>query len=200
MSLNKYIAKQFANPRGTGGRIVMAVMNRQNAQMYEATERLLRPRNDDIILDIGCGNGIMLERIAHACDCRLIGTDISEDALEIAKRRLAGTNVELLRCPVDDMPLEDATVDKALTINTLYFWEDLTSGFEEIARVLKPEGIFIGTHYTNRALESYSHTQFGYRMRTEQEVVSAAEIAGFTVQIKSIMDGRAYCVVGRRQA
>lgn len=200
MSINEYIAKQFANPRGIGGRIVMAVMNRQNAQMYEATERLLRPRNDDTILDIGCGNGIMLERIAHACDCRLIGTDISEDALEIAKRRLAGTNVELLRCPVDDTPLEDATVDKALTINTIYFWEDLASGFEEIARVLKPEGIFIGTHYTNRALESYSHTQFGYRMRTEQEVVSAAEIAGFTVQIKSIMDGRAYCVVGRRQA
>ena len=98
------------------------------------------------------------------------------------------------------MPLEDATVDKALTINTIYFWEDLASGFEEIARVLKPEGIFTSTHYTNRALESYSHTQFGYRMRTEQEVVSAAEIAGFTVRIKSIMDGRAYCVVGRRQA
>lgn len=200
MPINEYIAKQFANPRGIGGRIVMAVMNRQNAQMYEATERLLRPRNDDTILDIGCGNGIMLERIAHACDCRLIGTDISEDALEIAKRRLVETNVEFLRCPVDDMPLEDATVDKALTINTLYFWEDLTSGFEEIARVLKPEGIFIGTHYTNRALESYSHTQFGYRMRTEQEVVSAAEIAGFTVQIQPVMGGRAYCVVGRRQA
>lgn len=200
MPINEYIAKQFANPHGIGGRIVMAVMNRQNAQMYEATERLLRPRNDDTILDIGCGNGIMLERITHACDCRLIGTDISEDALEIAKRRLAGTNVEFLRCPVDDMPLEDATVDKALTINTLYFWEDLTSGFEEIARVLKPEGIFIGTHYTNRALESYSHTQFGYRMRTEQEVVSAAEIAGFTVQIQPVMGGRAYCVVGRRQA
>lgn len=200
MSINEYIAKQFANPRGIGGRIVMAVMNRQNAQMYEETERLLRPRNDDIILDIGCGNGIMLERIVHACDCHLIGTDISEDALEIAKRRLAETNVELLRCPVDDTPLEDATVDKALTINTIYFWEDLASGFEEIARVLKPEGIFTSTHYTNRALESYSHTQFGYRMRTEQEVVSAAEIAGFTVQIKSIMDGRAYCVVGRRQA
>ena len=200
MPINEYIAKQFANPHGIGGRIVMAVMNRQNAQMYEATERLLRPRNDDTILDIGCGNGIMLELIAHACDCRLIGTDISEDALEIAKRQLAGTNVELLRCPVDDMPLEDATVDKALTINTIYFWEDLASGFEEIARVLKPEGIFISTHYTNRALESYSHTQFGYRMHAEKAVLSAAKDVGLAVHIEPIMDGRAYCVVGRRQA
>lgn len=168
--------------------------------MYEATETLLYPRNGDTILDIGCGNGIMMERIAGACDCRLIGTDISKDALKIAKRRLASTSIELLCCSVDDIPLEDATVDKALTINTMYFWEDMASGFAEIACVLKPGGIFVGAHYTNRALESYSHTQFGYRMRTEQEVVSAAQNAGFAAQIKPIMDGRAYCLVCRRQA
>ena len=198
MPINEYIAKQFANPRGIGGRIVMAVMNRQNEQMYEATETLLHPRNGDTILDIGCGNGIMMKRIAGACDCRLIGTDISKDALKIAKRRLASTSIELLCCSVDDMPLKDATVDKALTINTMYVWEDMASGFAEIACVLKPGGIFIGTHYTNRALESYSHTQFGYRMRTEQEVVSAAQNTGFAAQIKLIMDGRVYCLVCRR--
>ena len=110
MSLNKYIAKQFANPRGTGGRIVMAVMNRQNAQMYEVTERLLRPQAGDTVLDIGCGNGVMMGRVARRCDCRLIGTDISGDVLKSAKHRLKGKNVELLCCPVDDMPIENATV------------------------------------------------------------------------------------------
>lgn len=200
MNINEYIAKQFANPRGIGGRIVMAVMNRQNAQIYEATEALIHPQSKDTVLDIGCGNGIMLERIARTCDCRLIGTDISNDGLKSAKHRLAGKDAEFLCCPVDDMPLEDATVDKALTINTMYFWEDVASGFAEIARVLKPGGVFIGTHYTRRALESYSHTHFGYRMRAEQEVVSAAQNAGFAAQIKPIMDGRAYCLVGRRQA
>lgn len=200
MSLNKYIAKQFANPWGIGGRIVMAVMNRQNAQMYEVTERLLRPQAADTVLDIGCGNGVMLERIARRCDCRLIGTDISGDVLKSTKHRLKGKNVELLCCPVDDMPIENATADKALTINTLYFWEDLASGFAEIARVLKPGGIFVGTHYTNQSLESYSHTQFGYRMHAESEVLSAAQNAGLAVEAQPIMGGRAYCAVCRRQA
>lgn len=200
MSLNKYIAKQFANPRGIGGRIVMAVMNRQNAQMYEVTERLLRPQAGDTVLDVGCGNGVMLERIARRCDCRLIGTDISGDVLKSAKHRLKGNNIELLCCPVDEMPIENATVDKALTINTLYFWEDLASGFAEIARVLKPDGIFVGTHYTNQSLESYSHTQFGYRMHAESEVLSAAQNAGLAVEAQPIMGGRAYCAVCRRQA
>lgn len=200
MSINEYIAKQFANPHGIGGRVVMSVINRQNAQMYEVTEKLLNPQNGDTILDVGCGNGIMLERIARACDCHLIGTDISEDALEIARRRIASTNAELLCCPVECMPIENATVDKALTINTMYFWENLVSGYEEIARVLRPGGIFIGTHYTNRSLETYSHTQFGYKMHAEEEVLLAAQTAGFEVEVKPIMGGRAYCVVCRRQA
>lgn len=200
MSLNEYIAKQFASPHGLGGRIVMSVMNRQNAQMYEVTEKLLNPQNGDTILDVGCGNGIMLERVASACDCHLIGTDISEDALEIARHRIASTNAELICCPVECMPIENAMVDKALTINTMYFWENLESGYEEIARVLKPGGIFIGTHYTNRSLETYSHTQFGYKMHAEEEVLLAAQTAGFEVEVKPIMGGRAYCVACRRQA
>ena len=198
VSINEYIATQFAKPHGIGGHIVMAIMNRQNAQMYEATEKLLHPQNGDTILDVGCGNGIMLERIAHACDCHLIGTDISEDALEIARHRIASTNAELLCCPVDDMPLEDETIDKALTINTIYFWDDLADGFQEIARVLKPGGVFLGTHYTNRSLEAYSHTQYGYKMRTEGEVVSAAQDVGFGVESVPIMGGRAYCLVCRK--
>lgn len=98
------------------------------------------------------------------------------------------------------MPIENGTVDKALTINTMYFWENLVSGYEEIARVLKPGGIFIGTHYTNQSLETYSHTQFGYKMHAEKEVLLAAQTAGFEVEVKPIMGGRAYCVVCRRQA
>lgn len=198
MPINEHIAEQFANPHGIGGRLVMRVMNRQNAQMYEATEALIHPQDGDTILDIGCGNGIVLERIARTCNCHLIGTDISEDALKTAKHKLAGANAQLLRCPVNDMSLEDATVDKALTINTMYFWDDLASGFAEAFRVLKPGSIFIGTHYTNRSLESYSHTQFGYRMHAEEEVLLAAKNAGFATRIEPIMGGRAYCLICRK--
>lgn len=198
MGLNEYIAKQFANPRGLGGRIVAAIMNRQNAEMYDTTQALLHPQACDTILDIGCGNGIMLERIARTCDCHLMGTDISEDALKIAKHRLAGKRAEFLCCAVDDMPIESATIDKAFTINTIYFWDDLAKGFEEIARVLKPDGIFISTHYTKQSLEAYPHTKFGYKKYPEEEVASAAQSASFEVKTRPIMSGRAYSLICRR--
>ena len=198
MFINEYIAKQFANPRGLGGRIVTAVMNRQNAEMYDATEALLHPQSHDTVLDIGCGNGIMLSRIARTCDCRLIGIDISEDAIEVAKHRLTGKHAEFLCCPVDSMSIAAAMIDRAFTINTIYFWDNLAKGFDEIARVLKPSGIFIGTHYTNRSLEAYPHTQFGYKKYSEEEVASAARSAGFEVKIQPIMNARAYCLICRR--
>ena len=197
MGISECIAKQFARPCGIGGRLIMNVMNRQNAALYDATEALLHAQDHETILDIGCGNGIMMERLASACDCRLIGTDISEDALSMAKQRLTSVSADLICCPVDEMPLKSASIDKALTVNTMYFWDDLSAGFAEIARVLKPGGAFISTHYTNRALEAFSHTRFGYKKHAESDIISAARTAGFDVETTPIMGGRAYCLVCR---
>lgn len=198
MSINEYIATQFANPHGIGGRIVLEVMSRQNAELYDATEALLNPSSRDTILDIGCGNGIMIEKLARVCGCHLIGTDISEDALSIAKRRSAKADAELICCPVDNMPIDSATVDKAFTINTIYFWDDLKKGFDEVARVLKPGGIFVSTHYAGHSLKAFSHTQFVYKRRTEADIISTAYDAGFTAETIPIMNGRAYCLACRR--
>lgn len=191
-SLNEWIASQFANPRGLSGRIVTSIMNRQNAEMYVATERELRPQAHDVILDIGCGNGTMLEMISRSCDCKLIGTDISQDALHDAGHRLSYKPVELLQCPVDDLPLNDSSIDKALTINTMYFWDDLEHGLNEIKRVLKPGGLFVATHYTSKSLETYSHTQYGYKKRSEDEVVATAQMLGFEVSLHPFMNERVY--------
>lgn len=194
-SLNEWISSQFANPRGIGGRLVTSIMNRQNAEMYVSTERELLPQDQDIILDIGCGNGTMLEMISRLCDCKLIGTDISEDAIKDARHRLSGKPVQLIRCPVDDIPLDDSSIDKVLTINTMYFWDDLERGLSEIKRVLKPGGSFVATHYTRQSLDAYSHTHYGYKKRSEEEVVVVARAIGFEAKFHPIMNERAYCLI-----
>ncbi len=175
----------------------MNVMARQNAALYDAVEALLHVQDREIILDMGCGNGIMMERLASACDCHLIGTDISEDALSMAKRRLTRVNAELICCPVEEMPFETASIDKVLTVNTMYFWDDLSAGFAEIARVLKPGGAFISAHYTKRSLEAFSHARSVYRKHAEADVISAARTAGFDVEMMPIMGDRAYCLACR---
>jgi 2-polyprenyl-3-methyl-5-hydroxy-6-metoxy-1,4-benzoquinol methylase len=81
MSINKYIAKQLGNPTGIGGRIVFSVMNRQNRPLYEDVIRLLSPFDSDSVLDIGCGNGNVLNMLASRAACTLTGIDFSKSAI-----------------------------------------------------------------------------------------------------------------------
>lgn len=65
MGINSYIAKQFADPKGLGGSVISLIMNRQNRPLYDETIRLLVLSDSDSILDIGCGNGFVLNLLAR---------------------------------------------------------------------------------------------------------------------------------------
>jgi len=72
-----------------------SVANERNpAQLHRwrlAVSEVLRSlaRRDDVVLDLGCGSGALLERIASRCpDASLIGVDLEPLALEMAKAKL----------------------------------------------------------------------------------------------------------------
>lgn len=199
MNMNRYIARQFAEPTGLGGKIVTAIMNRQNDPLYEETVRLLSPGNSDKILDIGCGNGYVLGMLAQRYDCDSVGIDISQSILRAAAKRnrrfVRSGKMSFECCGADGMPFGDAVFDKAYTINTVYFWEDLDRVMAEIRRVVKAGGMFINTLYTNETLARFSHTQHGYRRFSREQLTRAAAAAGFVAEIIPILDGASYCVV-----
>lgn len=204
MSINRYIAKQFASPNGIAGRAVSFIMNRQNRPMYEETIRLLAISDSDIVLDIGCGNGYVLNMIAKQYDCRTAGIDISKSALNDALKRnhhfIKNKKMIFSHEDLSAMSFTDGTYCKAYSINTVYFWNDLNSNMKEINRVLKPAGVFVNTMYSNETLDRISHTQHGYRRFTAQELKSAGENAGFDVKAVPILNGRAFCYLYRKTA
>ena len=71
----------------------------------------------------------------------------------------------------------------------------MVSTLTEIKRVLRPGGLFINTLYTNETLDRFPHTQTGYKRFTQEQLVDGARKAGFEVEVASIMEGAAYCVV-----
>ena len=201
MNINNYIARQFGKPTDFGGKLVSAVMNRQNLPLYEETARMLAPRATDNVLDIGCGNGYVLEMLAERYGCHCAGVDISRSILRAAEKRnrrfVSSGRMRFERCEAGATPFGDASFDRAYTINTVYFWDDLSGTMAEIRRILKPGGIFINTLYTNETLARFSHTQYGYRRYTRDELLGASRAAGFSAEIIPIMGGAAYCVVCR---
>ena len=75
----EYIGSQFGNPRGYIGKICCSIMNVINNAMYRNTVSLIELKSDEKMLDIGYGNGFLLQKLYKKCKVDLYGIDISED-------------------------------------------------------------------------------------------------------------------------
>jgi ubiquinone/menaquinone biosynthesis C-methylase UbiE len=99
------------------------------------------------LLDVGAGTGRFLAFVKRAQPrLKVIALDLSEPYLDRARHALTSHgNVKFLRAPAEDMPLPSASVDVAAGI---YLFHELpprirTKVAREIARVLKPGGLFV---------------------------------------------------------
>ena len=202
--LNKLIAKQFALPKGLSGNIVGFFMNRQNKPMYEETIHMLSLSNAESILDIGCGSGYVLNMIAKQFECTFTGIDISETIIKAAIKRnyaLVKSGKMLFFChDMAAMPFEDESFSRVYTINTVYFWDSLPNTMREINRVMKPDGIFVNTLYSNKALDRFPHTKYGYQRFSEQQLTDAGLSSGFDVETRHILNKNAFCFIHRKRS
>ncbi|HEY6892665.1 MAG TPA: class I SAM-dependent methyltransferase [Rhodanobacteraceae bacterium] len=99
----------------------------------------------DRVLELGCGVGRIGLQLAPKV-ARWEGADISANMLEVARGRLAGHDnvgfIELKRSRLDG--IADASFDKAYSVAVFIHMdkEDFYLYLEEVARVLKPGGLF----------------------------------------------------------
>lgn len=94
------------------------------------------------VLDIGCGTGKLLRRAAtYWPQAHLIGIDPTNGMIEMAKRLTPDATFSL--GTAEALPLQDASVDLALSTSSFHHWQDQAAGLREIARVLRPGGYFL---------------------------------------------------------
>lgn len=118
--------------------------DRRWAHYVDATARAtlarLAVRADDHMLDIGCGTGSLLARIARAAPgARLAGVDLVPDMLGVARAKLPPA-VPLQVARAESLPFADATFDLAVSNNVLHFLRDPERALAEMHRVVRPGG------------------------------------------------------------
>lgn len=94
------------------------------------------------VLDVGCGTGKLL-RVANLRwpEARLIGVDPANGMIEIARRLTPGAT--FYTGAAESLPLEDGSIDLALSTVSFHHWHDQAAGIREVARVLRPGGQFL---------------------------------------------------------
>src|SRR5208282_49892 len=96
----------------------------------------------DSVLDVGCGAGWLLRRLAgHVTEGRVVGMDVSDEMVRHARRNCADlAQVMAVTGSVDEIPWENAFFTKAISVESAYYWPDPAAGLREIVRVLRPGG------------------------------------------------------------
>ncbi len=99
-------------------------------------------KKTDKVLDTACGTGFGLSRLAKAAR-KVWGADLSQVAIDIAKRRVKGTaNIKLSTADATDLPFKSKMFDVVTSFETL---EHVAADafINELWRVLKPGGRLI---------------------------------------------------------
>jgi arsenite methyltransferase len=102
-------------------------------------------KTGEIVLDLGSGGGIDCFLAARRVgpEGRVIGVDMTDEMLERARANAAQAgfdNVEFRKGFIEELPLQDASVDVIISNCVVNFSPEKEKVFEEAFRVLKPGG------------------------------------------------------------
>lgn len=170
---------------GPLGRLVLAPLwNRRNAALNDVALESLALEAGDRILEVGYGGGYLLSRMLETVtEGRVAGADASPAMAAACRRRFvreidAGL-AEIRQAPAEALPFGDGAFGKIVSVNSLFYWDDLERGFGEMARVLAPGGLLVLCFTRRESLEGRSGLR-GARLFDLGEVEEALGRAGFT--------------------
>ena len=205
MSLRlRWLARQFARPRGLSGRWLIAPwLNRISGPINRLTLTDLQVGPDDDVLEVGFGGGALLEMLLAATRGRVIGVDLSEEMVRRAQLRFRREpRVTILAGSVEKLPLDDASVDRACSVNNVYFWSDPKTAIAELARVVRPGGRVAIAFEPPEELRKWPGHRYGFRLHPPSKIFLLMRQAGFVRIRESEGRGRNpdrfHCLTGVR--
>ncbi|NKF23397.1 class I SAM-dependent methyltransferase [Solimonas marina] len=115
-----------------------------NVSIEEPAVRDLLPELDGLdILDLGCGFGKFARHCLDQGAGRFVGFDISEKMIAEAKRRNQDKRLSFHVGAVEDVEIEEASFDVAVSSMCLHYVKDLGPVIQKIAAALRPNGRLI---------------------------------------------------------
>jgi 2-polyprenyl-6-hydroxyphenyl methylase/3-demethylubiquinone-9 3-methyltransferase len=107
-------------------------------------DRIVGDWHDLAVLDVGCGGGFMAEPLARR-GAKIIGIDPVKEVITAASRHASreGLEIDYRMAFGEAIPLADVSVDCVVCVDVLEHVADLDRVLDEVARVLKPNGLFL---------------------------------------------------------
>jgi ubiquinone/menaquinone biosynthesis C-methylase UbiE len=143
------------------------------------------PRQDAVIMDIGCSSGHLIRDMVKAFpQAVIVGADVVKEPLHKLSQKLPGIPLirfDLLRCP-----LPDNSVDVLVMLNVFEHIDDDVLAMRKAFCLLKPGGALIMEVPAGPGLyDAYDKELRHFRRYSGRDLYSKLKSAGFIVKRKS---------------
>jgi SAM-dependent methyltransferase len=140
-----YLFRQVRKPSKWTGRFFLWLMNLSHSRVTDWGLQHVRIEPDFTILDVGCGGGRTIQKLAAAvAQGKVYGIDYADGSVAASRaknlKQIEAGRVEIRQASVSSLPFPDNTFDLVTAVETQYYWPDLPNDMREILRVLKPGG------------------------------------------------------------
>jgi ubiquinone/menaquinone biosynthesis C-methylase UbiE len=137
-------ANQCSKPTGWLGRFSLWRMNSSHSKLTDWGLELISIGNHHTVLDVGCGGGRTVSKLAAG---KVYGVDYSDESVAATKRTNARWidlgRVEIRHGSVSQLPFPDGMFDLVTAVETHFWWPNLPTDMREVYRVTKPGGTLI---------------------------------------------------------
>lgn len=110
-----------------------AMVNRWDSSHLDKIDRLLDLEPGDRVLEVGCGAGHLVKRLAER-GIDIVGIDVNPNATEVA-----GTD-RVIEMAAESLDFPDDEFDAIVSVHAIEHIPELEAAAAEMARVLKPGG------------------------------------------------------------
>jgi ubiquinone/menaquinone biosynthesis C-methylase UbiE len=209
--LRQYRLTNARQPAGRFGRFLINLMNLSHSQMTDWGVGHLSIGANDTILDVGCGGGGAIHRLARkTVQGKVCGVDFSPESVKVSlntnRQAVQQGRVEIQQGSVSSLPYPDCTFDLVTAVNTHNYWPDFPHDLRETLRVIKPGGrlMIIGSVYSGGKKDPRNQKYaelIKISFPSIDELRNQFSIAGY-VDVQAFEDDRRgwMCVLGRKSS
>lgn len=140
MKENKYNEKTFFEKYSQMSRSKQGLAG---AGEWKTLEPLLPDFRGKVVLDLGCGYGWHCIYAAEHGAKQVIGIDISDRMLAVAREKTHFEQVEYRCTAIEDTQFEESSFDVVLSSLALHYIESFDMVAKQVSRFLKPGGTFL---------------------------------------------------------
>ena len=122
-------------------------------RLYDAADEIGRLPAGSRVLDVPCGGGVALRGLQPGQGVEYVAADIAQAmldrTLDAARDRAVADQVVTRLADVGELPFDDASFDLVVSFTGLHCFPDPARAVVEMARVLRPGGVFTGSAVLN---------------------------------------------------